>query len=97
MFWLPPAGVSHTRARRLLGGVWRGGPPQALDCSDEGEVPAGCSFWGHAMQGQAFYTVPERHYNCAVGCHTHGIALPEGRTHELEATLEVMVESGYCR
>ena len=36
----------------------------------EGTEPSGCSFWRLAAEGKTFYTVPENHYNCAVGVHT---------------------------
>ncbi len=58
-------------------------------------MPAGCSFWRMAMDGNSFYTVQEDHYNCAVGSHTHHIALPVERAKELEETVGFMVASGY--
>jgi uncharacterized protein (DUF169 family) len=58
-------------------------------------MPAGCSFWREAMEGRAFYTVPSDHYNCAVGCHTHGIELPAERANELNETITLMVGNGY--
>ncbi len=50
--------------------------PENLDRWDGGVVPAGCVFWKEAQAGITFYTVPEDHYNCAIGCHTHSISLP---------------------
>ena len=41
----------------------------------EGTQPSGCSFWRLAAEGRTFYTVPENHFNCAVGAYTHNIAL----------------------
>jgi uncharacterized protein (DUF169 family) len=41
----------------------------------EGKQPSGCSFWRLAAEGRTFYTVPENHFNCAVGAYTHNIAL----------------------
>ncbi len=41
----------------------------------EGTEPSGCSFWRLAAEGRTFYTVPENHFNCAVGAYTHNIAL----------------------
>ena len=32
-----------------------------------GTEPSGCSFWRLAAGGRVFYTVPENHFNCAVG------------------------------
>ena len=45
----------------------------------EGTEPSGCSFWRLAAEGKTFYTVPENHYNCAVGAYTHNIALSPER------------------
>ena len=58
-------------------------------------APAGCMFWKKAQEGEAFYTVPADHYNCAVGAHTHGIPLNEARPGQLEQTVGFMVQSGY--
>src|SRR5665213_3546998 len=62
-----------------------------------GTEPAGCSFWRLAADGQAFYTVPADHYNCAVGSYTHNIQLPPDRIQETEATLGLMFSIGYVR
>jgi hypothetical protein len=35
------------------------------------------------------------HYNCAVGSHTHRIALPAERAHELNDTIVFMAENNY--
>jgi hypothetical protein len=43
-----------------------------------GTEPSGCSFWRLAAEGRTFYTVPENHFNCAVGAYTHNIALSPG-------------------
>jgi uncharacterized protein (DUF169 family) len=69
--------------------------PQGLAKWGGGEVPAGCAFWEKAASGQAFYTVPSDHYNCAVGSYTHKIDLPEARAGELMETLEFMAENNY--
>lgn len=58
-------------------------------------MAAGCMFWEKAMSGQTFYTVPSDHYNCAVGSHTHRIALPAERAHELNDTIVFMAENNY--
>lgn len=60
-----------------------------------GTEPSGCSFWRLAERGDAFYTEPGDHYNCAVGCFTHSISLPPERASELEQTLGTMVQLGY--
>jgi len=69
--------------------------PEDIPRWGEGPVPAGCTFWGAAMNGRSFYTVPSDHYNCAVGSFTHGIALPEERAHELNDTVSFMAETNY--
>ncbi len=70
-------------------------PPEGLSKYGGEAVPAGCSFWLKAMHGQAFYTVPADHYNCAVGSYTHKMELPVDRSHELTETLEFMVQNNY--
>jgi len=62
-----------------------------------GTEPAGCSFWRLAERGDVFYTEPGDHYNCAVGCFTHSIALPAERASELDQTLALMIELGYLK
>lgn len=62
-----------------------------------GTAPSGCSFWRLAAEGRTFYTVPENHFNCAVGAYTHNIALSPEREKETEQTLEMMFELGYVR
>ncbi|MBI3941500.1 MAG: DUF169 domain-containing protein, partial [Chloroflexi bacterium] len=66
-----------------------------LKITQGGPVPAGCVFWQKAMSGAAFYTVPEDHYNCAVGAYTHKIELPESRAPELMQTVGFMVNCRY--
>ncbi len=70
-------------------------PPAGVAPWSGEAVPAGCSFWQKAMNGQTFYTVPADHYNCAVGSYTHKIDLPQDRAHELTETLEFMVQNHY--
>jgi hypothetical protein len=48
----------------------------------EGSEPSGWSFWRLAADGKTFYTVPEDHFNCAVGAYTHNIALSPEREQE---------------
>jgi len=70
-------------------------PPLSLPRWSGGPVAAGCVFWDRAMEGKSFYTLPADHWNCAVGCHTHHIALPPERAGELGATVAFMVETRY--
>jgi uncharacterized protein (DUF169 family) len=63
----------------------------------EGTQPSGCSFWRLAAQGTAFYTLPENHFNCAVGAYTHNIPLSPDREKETEATLKMMFDLGYVK
>ena len=62
-----------------------------------GSEPSGCSFWRLAAEGSTFYTVPENHFNCAVGTYTHNIPLSPEREKETEQTLKMMFELGYVR
>jgi uncharacterized protein (DUF169 family) len=62
-----------------------------------GTEPSGCSFWRLAAEGRVFYTVPENHFNCAVGAYTHNIALSPEREKETEQTLKMMFELGYVK
>ena len=63
----------------------------------EGTQPSGCSFWRLAAEGKAFYTVPENHFNCAVGAYTHNIPLSPDREKETEQTLKMMFDLGYVK
>ena len=63
----------------------------------EGTEPSGCSFWRLAAEGRVFYTVPENHFNCAVGAYTHNIALSPERERETEQTLKMMFDLGYVK
>ena len=63
----------------------------------EGTEPSGCSFWRLAAEGRTFYTVPENHFNCAVGAYTHNIPLSAEREKETEQTLKMMFELGYVK
>ena len=49
-----------------------------------GTQPSGCSFWRLAAEGRTFYTIPENHFNCAVGAYTHNIALSPEREKEIQ-------------
>ena len=63
----------------------------------EGRQPSGCSFWRLAAEGRRFYTLPENHFNCAVGAYTHNIPLSSERQNETEQTLKMMFDLGYVR
>jgi uncharacterized protein (DUF169 family) len=62
-----------------------------------GTEPSGCSFWRLAADGRVFYTVPENHFNCAVGAYTHNIPLSTEREKETEQTLKLMFDLGYVK
>src|ERR1700758_4204000 len=63
----------------------------------EGSEPSSCSFWRLAAQGRTFYTVPQNHFNCAVGAYTHNIPLSPEREKETEQTLKMMFDLGYVK
>lgn len=63
----------------------------------EGAQPSGCSFWRLAAEGRTFYTLPENHFNCAVGAYTHNISLSPARAKETEVTLRMMFDLGYVK
>ena len=63
----------------------------------EGSEPSSCSFWRLAAGGETFYTVPENHFNCAVGAYTHNIALSPEREQETGQTLKFMFDLGYVK
>jgi len=71
-------------------------PPAGVQKFD-GSEPSGCSFWRLAAAGRTFYTVPENHFNCAVGAYTHNIALSPEREKETEQTLKMMFDLGYVK
>jgi uncharacterized protein (DUF169 family) len=63
----------------------------------EGSEPSGCSFWRLAADGRTFYTVPDDHFNCAVGAYTHNITLSPERQQETGIALKMMFELGYVK
>ena len=63
----------------------------------DGSQPSGCSFWRLAAAGRTFYTLPENHFNCAVGAYTHNISLSPDREKETEQTLKMMFDLGYVK
>jgi uncharacterized protein (DUF169 family) len=62
-----------------------------------GTEPSGCSYWRLAAEGRVFYTLPENHFNCAVGAYTHNIALSPEREKETQQTLTMMFELNYVK
>jgi len=63
----------------------------------EGSEPSGCSFWRLAAEGRVFYTIPENHFNCAVGAYTHNISLSPERENETQQTLKMLFDLGYVK
>src|SRR6202140_2623549 len=63
----------------------------------DGTEPSGCSFWRLAADGRTFYTVPEDHFNCAVGAYTRTIELSPEREQETGITLKMMFDLGYVK
>jgi len=63
----------------------------------DGSEPSSCSFWRLAAAGRVFYTLPENHFNCAVGAYTHNIALSPEREKETGETLKLMFDLGYVK
>ena len=71
-------------------------PPAGVKRYDA-TAPSGCTFWKLAAEGRTFYTEQAHHYNCAVGCYTHSIALPPERAQELPDTIGLMASIGYIK
>jgi len=82
--------------RRAVAVAFLQAPPAGLE-KFEGSEPSGCSFWRLAAAGKSFYTVPENHFNCAVGAYTHNVPLSAEREKETEQTLKMMFEAGYVK
>lgn len=82
--------------RRAVAVTFLDAPPPSV-AKFEGTEPSGCSFWRLAAEGRTFYTVPENHFNCAVGAYTHNIALSPEREKETEQTLKMMFDLGYVK
>lgn len=59
--------------------------------------PAGCGYWRLAAEGQVFYTESSDHYNCPIGAHTHGVALPTEQAKQLETLIQTMVGLEYLK
>src|SRR5689334_8977886 len=71
-------------------------PPAGVPHVDRA-LPAGCSYWKHASEGRAFYTVPSDHEGCPVGAFTHGVALGPAKAEELKGLVGTMIELQYLR
>src|SRR5262249_35777302 len=82
--------------RRAVAIAFLDAPPAGVG-KFPGTQPSGCSFSRLAAAGQAFYTVPENHFNCAVGAHTHNIPLSLAREKETGQTLKMMFDLGYVK
>lgn len=82
--------------RRPVAVTFLDSPPAGVS-RFEGSEPSGCSFWRLAAAGKTFYTVPENHFNCAVGAYTHNIPLSPEREKETEQTLKMMFDLGYVK
>jgi uncharacterized protein (DUF169 family) len=82
--------------RRPVAVTFLDAPPSGVT-KFEGTEPSGCSFWRLAAAGRTFYTVPENHFNCAVGAYTHNISLSPAREQETEQTLKMMFDLGYVK
>jgi uncharacterized protein (DUF169 family) len=89
-------GASVKLARRPVAVAFLDSAPANV-AQFSGAEPSGCSFWRLAAAGRVFYTVPENHFNCAVGAYTHNIALSPEREKETEQTLKMMFELGYVK
>jgi len=69
-------------------------PPAGLP-HVERMLPAGCSYWQHASDGHAFYTLPADHENCPIGAFTHGVTLAPAKAQELQSLVGMMIELQY--
>lgn len=96
----------HDFERQIASVVKLGRRPVAVSFLDaepasttkfEGTEPSGCSFWRLAAEGRTFYTLPQNHFNCAVGAYTHNIPLSPEREKETEQTLKMMFDLGYVK
>ena len=83
-------------AKRPVAVTFADAPPAGIP-RFEGTEPSGCSFWRLAAAGRTFFTVPENHFNCAIGAYTHNIPLSPDREKETEQTLKMMFDLGYVK
>lgn len=81
----PPVGIAFPEAA----------PPGIPERTDP--VPSTCTFWRLALDEGSFWTRPERHLECPIGAHTHGIPVPAERRGELGDTVRLMCDAGYLR
>jgi uncharacterized protein (DUF169 family) len=84
------------QGRRAVAVSFRDSEPASVR-KFHGTEPSGCSFWRLAAEGKTFYTVPENHFNCALGAYTHNIELAPEREKETEQTLKMMFDLGYAK
>jgi uncharacterized protein (DUF169 family) len=89
-------GAAVTLARRPVAVAFVDAAPANVE-RFAGTEPSSCSFWRLAAAGRVFYTVPENHFNCAVGANTHNISLSPEREKETEQTLKMMFDLGYVK
>jgi uncharacterized protein (DUF169 family) len=89
-------GAAVKLARRPVAVAFVDAAPASLE-RFAGTEPSSCSFWRLAAEGRVFYTVPENHFNCAVGAYTHNISLSPEREKETEQTLKMMFDLGYVK
>lgn len=89
-------GAAIKEQRRPVAVTFLDEPPAGVP-RFEGTEPSGCSFWRLAASGKTFCTVPENHFNCAVGAYTHNIPLSAERQKETEQTLKMMFDLGYVK
>ena len=78
----PPDGIDPFEASR----------PSPTADGRTGAVSAGCVFWMEAAN-RSFSTVPSDHYNCSVGCVTHGIKSVEDVVQNND--IQAVVEAGW--
>lgn len=71
-------------------------PPPGVKRLDR-SVPSGCTLWKLAAQGETFYTLPEDHYGCPIGAHTHGLPLAGESASMLQQMVGMMVKLNYLR
>jgi len=89
-------GAAMHLARRPVAVAFLDAAPAGVE-KFAGSEPSSCSFWRLAAAGRVFYTVPENHFNCAVGAYTHNIPLSAEREKETAETLQFMFNLGYVK
>src|SRR3546814_19923518 len=57
-------------------------------------VPSACAFWREAERG-VFFAAAARHFNCPVGAHVLGFALPKPVSAALMGLVGTMTACGY--